>query len=359
VISSDMIQAIITTTLVVLFNLNAQFSWAFWNEGEIYILFGFILLRATFQALQGPSVSSILPNIVPRDKLSRLNGLFQFSSGAAGLIAPLFAGFLITAFNFKIYNLLWIDAITFLIALGLIFTVNIPKRVKIKEEAPTQTKTRRFKKFVQDFSEGITVTKQIAGLSALLAIFVLTNIFVSPINTLSDILAISLHGASNIEYVAMSVSFASGMIVGSLITTLVKRWKHITVALLVGILGLYTGLFIIGVTPIGLKGSLFEIRSSFWMIMAGGFITTLGIPIFSTIAITMIQLTVPIEKMGRFSGFMNSLVGILTPFGYLLSGYLGTIVYIPYVIMGSSIIAIILCGVSVKSEKLRLLLMRS
>ncbi|TFG18556.1 MAG: MFS transporter [Promethearchaeota archaeon] len=340
VISSDMVQAVITTALVVLFNLNAHYSWAFWVSGEIYILFGFILFRATFQAIQGPSVSSILPSIVPREKLSRLNGLFQFSQGAAGIIAPLVAGFLM---NFMpVYNLLWIDTITFLIALSLIFTVNIPKRVKPEVETPIQIKTSRFTKFIQDFSEGVSVTKKITGLSALLTIFVITNIFVSPINTLSDILMITLHGATNTEYIAASVSFAAGMITGSVISTLVNKWNHISRTLLIGVLGLYTGLFIIGITPIGLSGSLFEIRTSFWMIIAGGFITTLGIPIFSTIAVTMIQLSVPIEKMGRFSGFMNAIMGIFTPIGYLLSGYLGTIIYIPYVIMGASVIAILL-----------------
>ncbi len=96
VITSDLIQAIITTALVLLFNLKDLFSWSFWDAiifgeitSEIFILFGFIFLRSVFQAVQGPSVSSILPTIVPKDKLSRLNGLFQFSQGAAGIIAPL------------------------------------------------------------------------------------------------------------------------------------------------------------------------------------------------------------------------------------------------------------------------------
>jgi MFS family permease len=151
--------------------------------------------------------------------------------------------------------------------------------------------------------------------------------------------------------VAMSMSFATGLIVGSIIATLVKRWKKITQTLLIGIIGLYTGLFIIGIPggllyfpglSIDFSSSYLGIRFSFWIIMAGGFITTLGIPIFSTIAVTMIQLSVPIEKMGRFSGFMGALMGFFTPIAYLLSGYLGTIIYIPWVIMGSSIIAIIL-----------------
>ncbi len=242
------------------------------------------------------------------------------------------------------YNLLWIDAITFLIALGLIITVRIPKRVQQEQEAPVTEKVSRLKKFGQDLSVGAKVAKEIPGLAALLSVFLLTNIFISPVNTLSDILVFSIHGGTTNEYVVMSVSFAAGMIVGSIISTLVKEWKHISATLLIGIIGLYVGLFIVGATPTPdtLPGSFLGLRTTFWIIGVGGFITTLGIPIFSTIAVTMIQLSVPIEKMGRFSGFMNALMSTFTPIAYLVSGYLGTVIYIPYVIMGSSVIAIIL-----------------
>jgi hypothetical protein len=39
---------------------------------------------------------------------------------------------------------------------------------------------------------------------------------------------------------------------------------------------------------------------------------------------------------------MSALLGFFTPIAYLVSGYLGTIIYIPWVIMGSSVIAILL-----------------
>jgi DHA3 family macrolide efflux protein-like MFS transporter len=288
--------------------------------------------------------SSTLPTIVPADKLSRINGIFQFANGVMGLVAPILAGLLISVFNTPIYNLLWIDAITFLVALIFVVTVHIPIHPKTEEKADPQIQISRFKKFRLDFSEGISVTKQIAGLSALLATFVITNIMVSPMNTLSDILILVTHGASDLEYIVSSVSFAVGLIAGSTLASLIKSWKRMTLTMLSCIMMVFVGLFLFGVapTPDMLPGSVLGIRYSFLLIGVAGFITTFFIPIMSTIAVTMIQLSVPIEKMGRFSGFMNAIISFFTPIGYLISGFLGEFFNIHWFIGGASILAVLL-----------------
>ncbi|MHA1112034.1 MAG: MFS transporter [Promethearchaeota archaeon] len=343
IITSDLLQAVVTTTLVLLFNLNALFTWSFWAVGELYILFGFLLVRSVLQAIQGPSVSSTLPTIVPADKLSRINGVFQFANGVMGLIAPILAAVLIAVFNTSIYNLLWIDAITFLVALAFVISVNIPKHPKVEEQTIHQTQMSRFSKFRKDFMEGINVTREVVGLASLLATFVLTNIMVSPMNTLSEILILVTHEASNLEYVVTTVSFAVGLIAGSIVSSLVKSWKNMTNTMFLGIIFVFVGLFLFGVAPPPsvVPGEILGVRISFLIIAGSGFITTFFIPIMSTIAVTMIQLSVPIEKMGRFSGFMNAIISFFTPIGYLISGFLGEYFNIHWVIGSASVIAII------------------
>lgn len=358
IITSDMLQAIVTTTLVLLFNLNGL--WSLWPTGEIaelLVIFGFLLIRSMLQAVQGPSVSSTLPTIVPAEKLSRINGIFQFANGVMGLVAPILAGLLISIFNTPIYNLLWIDAITFLVALVFVVTVNIPKHPKEEAKDVNQMQESRFKKFRRDLSEGIGVTKEIAGLSALLATFVITNIMVSPMNTLSDILILVTHEATDLEYIVSSVSFAVGLIAGSTFASLVKSWKNMTNTMLFGIMMVFVGLFLFGVapTPEKLPGSLFGIRYSFLIVGLAGFITTFFIPVMSTIAVTMIQLSVPIKKMGRFSGFMNAIISFFTPIGYLISGFLGEFFNIHWFIGATSILAIIIIISMAIFSKIKLL----
>jgi hypothetical protein len=56
----------------------------------------------------------------------------------------------------------------------------------------------------------------------------------------------------------------------------------------------------------------------------------------------MVQLTVPLDKMGRFMGFMSALISIITPFGYLISGFLGEYLNIHYVIGATSLLAMLI-----------------
>jgi MFS family permease len=137
-----------------------------------------------------------------------------------------------------------------------------------------------------------------------------------------------------VNLVWVSISFSAGMIAGSIVSASKKSWNHFTISLFLGFIGVYIGLFFIGIAPPGFVWSM-------WMIVLGGFCTTFGIPIFLTIVRTMTQLIIPIEKMGRFSGFTSAIISIITPIGYLLTGFLAEITEIRYVIIGASIIAII------------------
>ncbi|MCK4779225.1 MAG: MFS transporter, partial [Candidatus Lokiarchaeota archaeon] len=62
----DSMQAFVTIILIILF----QFGVA-----NIWIVFIFISLRSIFQAFHVPTVNAIIPTMVPKDKLSRINGI--------------------------------------------------------------------------------------------------------------------------------------------------------------------------------------------------------------------------------------------------------------------------------------------
>ena len=76
-ISVDLLQAMATVALIVLFWLNVVSIW--------HVL-ALSALRSVFQAFHHPAVSALTPLMVPRDKLSRVNGLIFFFSGLINLI---------------------------------------------------------------------------------------------------------------------------------------------------------------------------------------------------------------------------------------------------------------------------------
>lgn len=56
------------------------------------------------------------------------------------------------------------------------------------------------------------------------------------------------------------------------------------------------------------------------MMIGAGFIGMIGVPILNAMLATIVQGSVPPDKIGRVSSILNWSVSILMPIGYLISG---------------------------------------
>jgi len=138
----DFLQALTTIVLIFLFWLDLASIWS------VLALLG---LKGVFQAFHMPTVSAITPSMVPKDKLSRMNGLNFLFTGAANLVGPLVAALLLEFW--KISQILWIDAITFVAAVVPLLLIRIPC-VRGKQEKSS---------FVEEFREGFSFIKNARG----------------------------------------------------------------------------------------------------------------------------------------------------------------------------------------------------
>ncbi|MDH5788394.1 MAG: MFS transporter, partial [Candidatus Bathyarchaeota archaeon] len=111
----DFLQALATVILILLFSLGSVSVW------QVLVL---LALRGVFQAFHSPGVAAIIPLMVPRDKLSRMNGLNFLFNGAVTLVGPVVAAVLLEVW--PIGQVLWIDAVTFLVALLPLLAITIP-----------------------------------------------------------------------------------------------------------------------------------------------------------------------------------------------------------------------------------------
>ena len=101
----DSLQAFFTFILTLIFIFNAA---------EVWIVFIFIGIRSVFQSFHSPTVGAIMPSMVPKDKLGRINGVNFFCTGLIQLIGPAVGATLL--FFFPIQIVLWADVITYFIA---------------------------------------------------------------------------------------------------------------------------------------------------------------------------------------------------------------------------------------------------
>ena len=111
IITADSLQAFTTFILILLFLMDFT---------SIGIILLFIIFRSIFQGFHQPTVYSVIPLMVPKEKLSRINGVNFLFSGLVQLIGPALGAML--SLFLSLHQILWIDIITFFV--GAIFRYN-------------------------------------------------------------------------------------------------------------------------------------------------------------------------------------------------------------------------------------------
>ncbi len=324
----DSFQALVTVWIISLFYLG------------IADPLGVILinsLRGVCQAFHMPAVSAIVPTMVPKEKLSRINGIGYLFTSLIQLIGPVIGAVLMAFLSLQF--ILWVDVITFGIAIIPLLLIKIPN-VRTISEISKKTKTTSFKR---DFKEGIITIKLIPGMVILLILDMFLNFLVSPVNVLLPFYIKDAHLGTAFDLALLMVFLNGGMIFGGVITALKKNWKHKITIYFSGLMILMGLLSVLGFAP----------TRFFLILWVGTGIVGFILPIINTIYMTIIQTTVPPEKMGRVSSVLQSLSMAMFPIGTIIAGPLADVIGIRSVFLFSGIIGLIIIFLIWRLTKIR------
>ncbi len=312
---ADSLQALTTVWIILLFIFGAA------NPIVVMVITGF---RGIFQAFHVPTINAITPTMVPKDKISRMNGFNYLFSSLISIVGPVLGALLYEAFQGDISLILWIDVITFIIAFIPLLITKIP----VVERSPIEEKKDSF---LFEFKTGIKTIKLIPGLLTLLLLSMLLNFLLMPFNVLLPYYVEVLHDGSAADFAFVMVFFQIGMVLGALLTSVKKEWKSKVFT--------YFGSLI--VITVMLSGYTFAPKGSFLFLGIGNFVVGFLLPIANTIYMTIIQTTVPNDKMGRVISIDQSISSLIAPFGALISGPLADIIGARTVFFLSSIIGVL------------------
>jgi MFS family permease len=92
---------------------------------EIWHIYGIMALNSILRGLQMPAYLASVSLLVPKEQLSRANGVLQFESAATYLLSPLMAGWLME--KISVTGVMAIDFATFLIAVSIVLAVRFPR----------------------------------------------------------------------------------------------------------------------------------------------------------------------------------------------------------------------------------------
>jgi DHA3 family macrolide efflux protein-like MFS transporter len=268
----------------------------------------FLALASFLYLFHQPTVYTVIPLMVPKDKLSRINGLNFLFSGLVQLIGPALGATLSLFFTFD--QILWIDIITFFIALIPLLLIQIPS-VEVKVESDTISKEKR--SFFKDFKEGASMIIKMPVLLTIIILAMFLNFLIQPLAVLLPYYINTIHGGGIEVYAIVSISMNAGMISGAVVTTIKKQWNRKILTTFVGIVIVFIGYAYLAFVPTGF----------FMMMIAGLFVMGINLPIINTIFQTIEQTSVPPDKIGRVMSIDQTLSMMIMPIGALLTGLLG------------------------------------
>lgn len=328
ILVSDAVQAFMTIVLVVLF----MFGFDFWPV-NLWIVTAIFMIRQTAQGFHQPSIQAIIPLMIPKDKISRFNGLNTFVSSTIQIAGPIFSGFLI-GLGLSFTQILWIDVITFCIALIPTIFIKIPPH-KIESLENSKEKSSYF----QEFKEGFRTIMDIRGMPALFLVIIVLNFITQPFNALQPIYFQQIIGSEFYTPLAINgIFFQVAVFIGAGLMMLRKKWKKKSL-LIIGTQFLGIGAWYL----VSLAGFGFPI----YFIYIASSMVGLYASIYNTTYQTIFHETIPADKLGRVFSVDYAISFFLGPIATLISGPLSDWLGLENLYLGIAIFATIFLTVVV------------
>jgi DHA3 family macrolide efflux protein-like MFS transporter len=291
---------------------------------DLWVILVAVGVRSIGAGVQTPAVQAMIPQIVPTDRLMRVNGLFQTIQSALALLAPAVAGVVFGTFG--IVPVFFLDVVTAAIGIGLLALVAVPTLSAVAESTTG---------FREDLVEGARYIWHHAFVRWLMIVFAVIFLLTVAPSFITPLMVARTWGAEVWMVTVLELAFSVGMLAGGVLvsTVLAKRSR---IGLIVG----STFAFAVLTVVLGLSPSL-------WFFYAVMFLVGLAVPLFSTSFMTLIQETVAPERHGRVFGYVSIVMALATPLGMAVFGPLADVVSVRVLLVGAGVLAAVVMVVAV------------
>jgi DHA3 family macrolide efflux protein-like MFS transporter len=251
------------------------------------------------------------------------------------IIAAPIAVLLLLVADLKI--LLWLDILSFGIAVVPLLKLHIPKNGKKLTDStdsidPQQVEESKKSSFFSEFKDGFKGIKEIPGMMQALIMATFLNFFFQPFDTLLINFVKFTHGGGIEEYGILTSCIRVGLFIGAIVVSIKKKWHHWVLYVGGGIISMGVVTLFIALVPIG----------NFGLLYLGAILLMMMNPIVNTLFQSLLQLKIPPEKMGRVFSIVITFASLMTPLGMIIAGPIADAVNsIQIVYIGSGILSII------------------
>jgi DHA3 family macrolide efflux protein-like MFS transporter len=292
---------------------------------DLWLIFLVMAVRSVGAGFQTPAISALLPQIVPTEKLMRVNGINSSIQSSLLLLAPVAAAAVYA--NFSIVGILFIDVVTAIIGVAMLATISVPTLARaLSEDKPS---------YFADLKDGVSYIFGNDLVRWVMVIFAIVFLMVVAPSNLSPLMLVRNFGTEVWMLTVLEMSFGVGMLAGGALMAvfgpkLDRLWTIIGTSIGFGVIA-----FVMGFTT-----NLILFFSLFFFI-------GLAVPAFSTSATTLLQETVEPERQGRVFGFLGIVMSVAMPLGMAILGPITDIVSVESVLIATGLATVLIAVVAV------------
>ncbi|MBS7577512.1 MULTISPECIES: MFS transporter [unclassified Enterococcus] len=316
---------IITDSVVAFFAVILSITGTLANQFPLWLILISLLMRSIAQTFQMPIIQSILPTMIPKNEITRVNGQLGMVQSGNMIIAPALGAFLFAIMPMNLLILL--DVLGAIIGITLLIFVIIPQTENRPEKLHLLSNTQfGFQQLINN-----------KGLWYITIIVAFFTLFLMPAASMYPLMTLDYFGGTVAQAGLIEACFSGGMLLGGLYIGVFGKWQN-------RMKPIFWGYFFTGIT-VGISGLLPGNQSGFIWFAILNAIAGLATPFLQTLLMAMIQESYPPEQLGRIMGVLNSLMTITGPIGLVFAGPLADLIGVEklFIIAGIGILA---CGIA-------------
>jgi DHA3 family macrolide efflux protein-like MFS transporter len=302
IISADLLTAISTLILAVFFLFGYRELWL------IFLVSG---IRSIGAGIQMPAVNALLPQIVPTDRLIKVNSINGTLQPFIMIAAPILSAAMLSYANLE--AIFFVDVVTALLAVGLLLVLSVPAHQKSAYAQNTG--------YLDELKAGLVYIRFNQTIRTLFIFFAFTFFLVAPIAFLSPLLVTRSFGEEVWMLTANEVTFFVGSILGGFIMTAWGGFKnHFRT------IGLSCILWAVLFVGLGLS-DIFFIYLTFM------FLSGIPMPFFHASTTTLLQEMVEVDMQGRVFGVQQLIMSTIFPLGMVVFGPIADVLSIEFLLV--------------------------
>jgi DHA3 family macrolide efflux protein-like MFS transporter len=292
---------------------------------DLWLIFLVMAVRSVGAGIQMPAISALIPQIVPTDKLMRVNGINSSVQSSLLIIGPVAAAGIYSTVSLA--AILFVDFVTAVIGLSLLATI----AVATLSRAASNDKPSYF----TDLKEGLNYIFSHDLVRWVMVIYSIVFLLVVAPSNLSPLMLVRTFGGDVWLLTVLELSFGIGMVAGGALMAIFAS-KMDRLGLMVGTSILFGVLAVV----MGFTTNLILFYTLFFLI-------GLAVPAFSTSSMTLLQETVEPERQGRVFGFVGIVMAVAMPLGMAVLGPLADIVSVEILLIATGALTFLIAVVAV------------